>query len=306
MLRRWRHAQPGPVSQGPHQQGRILFQVDTQVLNIAGVHVAAASDPGCVREQNEDFVGVFTPPRDASSPPEILAVLADGMGGHAAGEVASEVAISTIAALFYQPDSSSRTDTLPGETAESARRLYEAFLAADQAIRRASHLSPEQGGMGCTCVAAAISGDELFLAHVGDARAYLIQPVAEAQAGSSQSMGSIRQLTADHSFAAEMVRAGLLAEAEARASPRRHVVTRALGGRLGEPACIPEIQRLHLQAGNIVVLCCDGLWNMVSDDQIAATILQTPLDHACASLIELAKEAGGDDNISLILLQVYP
>jgi serine/threonine protein phosphatase PrpC len=293
MFRRWRFTQQarGPVER-QQAQARVAFQIDAQALAAAGVVVAAASDPGCVREQNEDYLGLYTPP-GMSQDVGLLAVLADGMGGHAAGEVASELAVATIASTFYQADFAGDASIPHNGLSEAARRLYAGFLAADHAIRRAGQRSPHQEGMGCTCIAAVQNGDEITLAHVGDTRAYLIQ---------DDSSDPIRQLTADHSFAAELVRAGVLAEEEARHSPRRHMVTRALGGQLEITACLPDVQAVRLRAGDILLLCCDGLWNMVAPEQIVTAVRDTPLAHACTTLIEQAREAGGEDNISLILL----
>jgi serine/threonine protein phosphatase PrpC len=296
MFRRWRFSQQARVPVERYQpQGRVALQIDTQALAAAGVLVAAASDPGCVREQNEDYLGIFTPPPEVPQEMGLLAVLADGMGGHAAGEVASELAVATIASTFYQPDLAVDGDIPDDGFSESARRLYAGFLAADHAIRCASERSPDQEGMGCTCIAAVQSGNEITLAHVGDTRAYVIQ---------ADSPDPIRQLTADHSFAAELVRAGVLEEEEARHSPRRHMVTRALGGQLDMTACLPDVQAFRLRAGDILLLCCDGLWNMVAPEQIVAAVQDAPLEHACTTLIEQAREAGGEDNISLMLLAV--
>ena len=228
MLRRQQHAQQAQSSlDRPRQQGRMVFQVDTQALNAAGVVVAAASDPGCIRDQNEDYLGIYTAPPDAPAAAGLLAVLADGMGGHAAGEIASEVAVSTIAATFYQADVPQSVDTTGDGTTDAAHRLYAGFLAADHAIRRAGQRSRDQQGMGCTCIAAALWGHEIILSHVGDTRAYLIQPAADARG--QKSLSSIRQFTADHSFAAELVRAGVLTEEEARHSSRRHTVHTRVG-----------------------------------------------------------------------------
>lgn len=282
----------------------MLFDLDTQALATAGITVAAASDRGCVREQNEDFLGLSMPSPEMPQRNGLLVVLADGMGGHAAGEVASELAVATIASTFYQPHLACEADMAADKTPEAARRLYMGFLAADQAIRQASQHDPEQEGMGCTCIAAAVCGNTFTLAHVGDTRAYLIQPTADARDKDDRSLGGIRQLTADHSFAAELVRAGLLAEKEADHSPRRHIVTRALGGQLERAACIPDVQSGRLHPGDILALCCDGLWSLVSAEQIATMVLSGPLESACAALVELARQAGGEDNISLVLLSV--
>jgi serine/threonine protein phosphatase PrpC len=296
MFRRWRFSQQARAPVEHHQpQTRVAFQIDTQALAAAGVQVAAATDPGCVREQNEDYLGLYMLPPAVPQDVGLLAVLADGMGGHAAGEVASELAVATIAATFSQAELADDTGIPDDGVSEASRRLYAGFLAADHAIRRAGQRSPHQEGMGCTCIAAVQRGEEITLAHVGDTRAYLIQ---------ADRADPIRQLTADHSFAAELVRAGVLAEEEARHSPRRHMVTRALGGQLEMTACLPDVQAFRLCAGDILLLCCDGLWNMVAPEQIAAAVQDVPLDHACTTLIEQAREAGGEDNISLILLAV--
>ena len=306
MFRCQRYAQrAGAPLERLSQDARIVFQADAQALERVGVLVAAASDRGCVREQNEDYLGIYAPPSDIPQDVGLLAVLADGMGGHAAGEIASELAVSTIAATFYQTDLASDADTPGDGTIKPDRRLYAAFLAADRAIRRAGKRSPDRVGMGCTCIAAVLSEDEITLAHVGDTRAYLVQPVIGSSGKPDRRWSTIRQLTTDHSLAAELVRVGLLAEGEAQNSPRRHMVTRALGGSPGGPVCAPEIHTLRLRADDILVLCCDGLWSLVSDEQIATAVQEeASLDHACATLVELARQAGGKDNISLMLLAV--
>jgi protein phosphatase len=206
--------------------------------------------------------------------------------------------------MFYQVDLAKDADVPEDETPEAARRLYAGFLAADHTLRRAGQLSPVQEGMGCTCIAAALCGNTVTLAHVGDTRAYLIQPAASLKGEHPESSGGIRQLTDDHSFVAELVRAGVLAEEEARHSPRRNMVTRALGGQLEMTTCIPELHVCHLAAGDILLLCCDGLWNMVSADQMVTAVQDVPLHQGCAALIEQAREAGGEDNISLVLLAI--
>jgi serine/threonine protein phosphatase PrpC len=283
--------------------GRIIFQPNLEIVDPTGPQVAVASDQGCVREQNEDYIGVFAPPQGASEQAGLLAVLADGMGGHAAGEVASELAVSTIAMNFYQPDLPDEEEALKEGPASVAHRLTQAFLAANRAIRQASTASRDQVGMGCTCIAVAVAGREVTLAHVGDTRAYLIHPPISPEASSQHAADIICQLTSDHSLAAEFVRAGVLSEAEARYSSHRHVVTRALGGRDEDGPTEPDLQTWLVQGGETLLLCCDGLWGLVSDQQIAAVVQGAPLAQAASSLIELAKKAGGEDNISVVLLR---
>lgn len=282
---------------------RIAFQADLGRLAPTAPQVAVASDRGSVRELNEDYLGVFSPPPDISEGAELLAVLADGMGGHAAGEIASELAVSTIAATFYQSNLLDGEEAGGEEQNNAARRLTQAFLAAERAILQASAASPDQTGMGCTCIAVAVVGREITLAHIGDTRAYLIQPPISPGTTAQRSVGVIRQLTADHSLAAELVRAGLLTEVEARHSSHRHMVTRALGGHDEGGTVLPDLHTQQMQTGETLLLCCDGLWSLVSDQQIAAMVQSTPLAQAAATLIELAKKAGGEDNISVVLLR---
>jgi serine/threonine protein phosphatase PrpC len=143
MFRRWRFTQQARVPVERHQlQTRVDFQIDTQALSAAGMLVAAATDPGCVREQNEDYLGLYMLPPAAPQDVGLLAVLADGMGGHAAGEVASELAVSTIASTFYQAELADDAGIPDDGLSEASRRLYAGFLAADHAIRRAVQRSP--------------------------------------------------------------------------------------------------------------------------------------------------------------------
>ncbi len=291
-----------PPAPGP-SNARITFRADLRRLAPTTPQVAVASDRGCVRERNEDYLGIFAPPPDDSEEARLLAVLADGMGGHAAGEVASELAVSTIAEMYYRPNLLNDEEAGEETLSNAARRLKQAFLAAECAIRQASGASPELAGMGCTCIAVAVAGREVTLAHVGDTRAYLIQPPFSPGTTPQHSVDMIRQLTSDHSLAAEFIRAGLLTEVEARHSSHRHVVTRALGGLAEEGTSLPDLHTQQMHAGEALLLCCDGLWSLVSDQQIAAVVQSTPLAQAAATLTELAKKAGGEDNISVVLLR---
>jgi serine/threonine protein phosphatase PrpC len=277
----------------------------------ATLHVSAAgcSDTGRVREQNEDAI-VLCEPSDEALLAQLgqLYLLADGAGGHAAGEVASSTAVETISAIYYQqlpmqeveegPFRSS--DVLPQLDASCAdleapiAHLRRAFSAADAQIRKRASLTPAYFGMVTTCIAAVVQGTRLVIAHVGDSRAYLIHP---APAGTAP----ISRLTRDHSMAEELVRAGVISSEKAQVSPSRHILIRALGSN-SQYNTGPDITTCAVQAGDHLLLCCDGLWSMLTDEQIAAVVSRNTPEAACHHLIQMANQAGGEDNISAIIL----
>jgi PPM family protein phosphatase len=233
----------------------------------------AGTDVGRARSGNEDsyFCGRT-----------VLAV-ADGLGGHQGGEVASAAAAEPLAALdgreFADP-------------AEAAEALTAAIREANSAILDQAAGDPGLWGMGTTVTAAALAGERhLQLAHVGDSRAYLLRD------------GSLEQLSTDHTVVAELVRRGRLTPAQAAIHPERSILTRAVGLDPRIPVDTPD--PLELQDGDQVLLCSDGLTEAVDDDQIAQLLSAGPDGNAaCQALIDAANAAGGPDNITVVLLRV--
>ena len=224
------------------------------------------TDVGCIRDHNEDSLAVAPP----------LFVVADGMGGHAAGEVASEIAVNTIAEQApSHPD---------------ANALGDAVRAANLAVLRGMHEGRGREGMGTTCTAAILEGERLVIAQVGDSRAYLLH------------QGKLQQLTRDHSLMADMIEAGQLTPEEARAHPQRSVITRALGS---EPNTQPDLYEINVETGDRLLLCSDGLSSMVRDPEIEATITRVRDPQRCATqLVNQAIAAGGYDNVTVIVADV--
>ncbi|GIW08442.1 MAG: hypothetical protein KatS3mg060_3247 [Dehalococcoidia bacterium] len=237
--------------------------------------VVAKTDPGRSRSHNEDYIGYRVEPLHDGTVRSVF-VVCDGMGGHPHGEVAAEIGVTTILDEAFQITAESPGDLL---------RL--AVIAANSAIIREGKRDPGKRGMGATCVAALLADGTVTIAHAGDCRAYLVGE------------GSIRRLTNDHSWVGEQVRAGLLSERQAHESPYRSVVTRALGL---DPALEPEVREYPLGDGDVLVLCSDGLWDVVDDETIRETIADSPsLTEAADRLIALANARGGPDNISVLL-----
>lgn len=239
--------------------------------------VRAATDVGLKRPHNEDSFGVWVPEDPADEPRGALLVVADGMGGALAGEVASRLAVDC---LIRRHRESCDLDPL-----ECLRRSIE---AANRTIHEQSQVDPEMRGMGTTCTAVVVREGEMFLAHVGDSRAYVVR------------RGGIRQLTGDHSLVAELVSRRYLTPEQARVDPRRNVVTRSVGVRDSVDVDVARLDE-RLQPDDTLVLCTDGLHGPVEDSEIAMLAAQPDLDRACRDLIELARERGGPDNITVVL-----
>jgi serine/threonine protein phosphatase PrpC len=239
------------------------------------MRTAARTDRGQVRPSNEDFV--FTDPQAG------VLIIADGMGGHAAGEVASELATRTIAVALAEamPESGA-----PGK--DLGELLRNAIGRADAAIRARTARDRDLSGMGCTVVAAVCGRDAITIAHVGDSRAYLINGQG------------VQQLTEDHSVVAQMLNSGFLTPSDARKHHLRNVITRSLGY---EGSSQPDIQQVEWHSGDILLLCTDGLSNVVEDVEIAAIVAshREDLEDAARDLIDAANARGGPDNISVIL-----
>lgn len=248
---------------------------------------AARSDPGRVRENNEDSF------RDA---PEInVFVLSDGMGGHASGEMASRIAVDAVVgfcrAAESHPSILPEVERISGSS-EMSNRLAAAIRRANSAVREAARQNPQCAGMGATLVAAQFDRGRMCLAHVGDSRAYRFRS------------GRLEQLTQDHSFVAEQVRRGMMTQGEAERSQLQNVLLRALGP---EEELEVSVDEELLLEGDVILLCSDGLNREVSDAQIAA-ILERAEDAQTAAdrLIDAANRAGGADNITVIVLRPVP
>ena len=244
---------------------------------------AGKTDVGRKREHNEDAFlinakhGLFT--------------IADGMGGHAAGEVASRIAVDVINE-FIEISGDDSDITWPFEFDDGAsmeeNRIFTAIKLANMKIFEVIQERKELEGMGTTLVTLLINGDSAFIGHVGDSRAYRVRE------------GELEQLTSDHSWVNEQMKLGVLTKAEAANHPFRNVVTRALGGRDPIKA---DLTCEKMQSGDVILLCSDGLNSMLSDEQIRDTFVEAgdDLDAGCQALIDAANAAGGDDNISVVL-----
>jgi serine/threonine protein phosphatase PrpC len=246
------------------------------VLDDGGLYrlvVAGMSDVGCVRSNNEDSFGVFA----AETPRKgCLMVLADGMGGAAAGEVASRLAVDAVTAHYL-------ADRRRHRAQESMRT---AIQEANRSVHERSLSGSGTGGMGTTCTAAGISGNSLVVGHVGDSRAYIVRP------------RSIEQITADHTLAAELRDAGRSGTAVPQSA--HHVLTRCLGSQADVQVDVTG-RVVRLDAGDAVVLCSDGLPAVVEDDEICQIVSSKPPRDACRGLVELARSRGGPDNVTVLV-----
>lgn len=251
------------------------------------IDFGARTDVGCVRELNEDNLRVI--------PEMSLFILSDGIGGAAHGEVASELAVTTIEEhcrkAANDPSLPYEGDFRPDLT-ERTNRLASALRLANHAIYQAASNDPNMRGMGATIVAIWLDGEGLSLAHVGDSRAYRLR------------QNTMEQLTRDHSLVAEQVRLGILTPEQAEHSEYQTMLIRALGAADTVEVDVDE----HVMVdGDAYLLCSDGLSRMIPDDKIAETVLSTKkAQKATDQLIELAKEAGGLDNVTAILVRCQP
>jgi protein phosphatase len=248
----------------------------------SSLHIVGAmrTDPGLVRTLNEDSVVWVTPPEHEESRGRgSLALVADGMGGHAAGEVASALAADVIRRLYYDIDG-----PVP-------QVLANAFTTANRAILEYAAEHPECKGMGTTCTVLVFQDGKAWLAHIGDSRAYLLRE------------GTLTQLSQDQTLVAKLVKEGTLSQEEADHSPMHNVILQALGT---SPNFKPVIgaRGLPLQIGDVFILCSDGVCGLVPDAKIAEIAARLPPQEACHALIEAALAAGGHDNASLGVFSV--
>ncbi|MDH4036829.1 MAG: Stp1/IreP family PP2C-type Ser/Thr phosphatase [Candidatus Krumholzibacteria bacterium] len=242
---------------------------------------ASLSDRGKVRLNNEDACGHIVP----ATPAELaergaVFVVADGMGGHRGGEIASRIAVRTILA-FYAAD---------GEQNRSQALAF-AFREANKTIIEESVADSALFGMGTTCTALALHDGQAYFAHVGDSRGYMLRA------------GVIQQITNDHSIVGEMVRSGIITDEDARHHPKRNVITRSLGAQEDTAADVPT-SPLAIQRGDVFMLCSDGLTTYLSDQDIATILSENEPDEACRKMVAMANAAGGRDNITVQVVVV--
>jgi PPM family protein phosphatase len=247
---------------------------------------AGATDVGRVRDHNEDAFAVL---------PELnLVMVCDGMGGHAAGEVASELAVETITSIFKEHDLSLFIDEAfpyPEEITAEGKLLVGAIAIANQRIIDRAKSSPNQTGMGTTVIACHFRDGIVSICHVGDSRAYLIRN------------GNIKRVTIDHSWVSEVMEKHNLTEEESENLVNRNVITRALGTRT---TIRTDVSQIRFQTGDLFLLCSDGLTGMVSDSEIlkAVNAMEGNLEGLTQDLIAKANAAGGGDNITVCVAKV--
>jgi protein phosphatase len=264
-------------------------------LESAQYPVFAATDPGMVGKNNEDNFAVSAYQISESDPtPSIVAIIADGVGGHQAGEIASSLAVEMISHTIAKSDASQPLAT-----------MEEAFFQANQAIYSQATINPSNAGMSTTAACAWVIGDRLYLASVGDSRVYLKRD------------DRLIQLTTDHTWVQEAMESGILTPDQAQSHPNAHLIRRYLGSK--QPA-ISDFririkpgesdkqavanQGMKLQPGDFLLICSDGLTDLVSDDEINAALGQQPLPEILHGLIEDANGKGGHDNITVIGIQI--
>ena len=240
---------------------------------------AAKTDTGLVRSHNEDAI--------TFSAEHGFAILADGMGGYSAGEVASGIATLEIEESLETALQSTRS----GWNKETGQLLRDAILHANIAIIEAARREPRYSGMGTTIVTALFHHDKLTVAHIGDSRAYRFRA------------GQLEAITRDHSVLQEQIDAGLISVEDARFAQNRNLLTRAMG--IEEDVEV-EVHEHDTQAGDVYLLCSDGLFDMVPDEEIATILARDgqDLDAASEALVAEANQMGGRDNISVVLVQV--
>jgi PPM family protein phosphatase len=247
----------------------------------AGIEVSSQSDIGCQRQNNEDSFGYWEPEDDQQFLRKgRLAVVADGMGGYEGGQEASRLAVETLVAVYRD---------FGGDDPQQA--LVVALQAAHEQVRQYSFAHPELRGMGTTCTAAAIVHYALYYVHVGDTRLYLIRD------------DQITRVTRDHSYVGRLVESGMISQEEAENHPQRNILTAALGTNpdlIMDSPGHPE----PLRPEDVLLICSDGLWGQVRDSEILDAVENKSAAQAGRELIELARERGGPDNITVEILRL--
>jgi serine/threonine protein phosphatase PrpC len=266
-----------------------------KLVERAHLHLAADSHPGMSGKNNEDRYAISAYEIEGSPPVQsVLAIVSDGIGGHRAGEVAAEIAVETISQVVAASDGRQPNHTLD-----------EAISQASEKIFQQAEKQSDQKGMGATCACCWVIGDRLYTANVGDSRIYLLHN------------GDIRQISTDHTWIQEALDHGALSPDQARGHPNAHVIRRYLGSRQPVEADhrlrlnphetdsqSQANQGLQLLPGDLLLLCSDGLTDLVEPDEILGIIKNHAQDQAIRVLINLANQRGGHDNITIVTMQV--
>ena len=247
------------------------------------LEIVTRTDPGMVRSHNEDSV--------FANPALGVVVLADGMGGYNAGEVASGMTTTLLASELARAFAEKPPYAKDAAGSWAAAALQTEVLKTNGAIYHAAQSQPQYAGMGTTLVSAVFHDNRMTVAHIGDSRMYRLRGE------------TFSQVTKDHSLLQEQIESGLITPEQARASQNKNLVTRALGI---DPIVEPEIHEYDVEAGDIYLLCSDGLNDMVPDDEIGMTLqmLAANLELCAMQLVQMANDNGGRDNVSVILVKV--
>ena len=254
------------------------------------LEIASCTDPGMVRSHNEDSI--------ASDPANGLVVLADGMGGYNAGEVASGMATTVITTEIQQLLTKVQPFQIDEETKSpvAGKMIREQVLKANTSIYQAAQSQPQYAGMGTTLVVCLYYDNRMLVAHLGDSRLYMLRE------------GIFSQVTRDHSLLQEQIDSGIITAEQAKHAQHKNLVTKALGI---DPTVEPEVRDYSTKPGDVYLLCSDGLCDMVDDDDMGMTLqaLGGNLKLAAQQLVQMANDNGGKDNVSVILVRVlkdYP
>ena len=242
----------------------------------AGVEVSSLTDVGCQRENNEDSLAYWEAADEATfAHLGRLAVVADGMGGCEGGQFASRIAVESVEEIY-----SKSAEPNPQQ------RLLQGFREAHARIQQRARENPSLHGMGTTMTAFALVGSRLYYAHIGDSRLYLLRA------------GKLRVITRDHSLVSRLVETGIIRAEDADNHPQKHVLTAAVGiAEEIEPDFSPE--PVALEKSDVLLLCTDGLWGHVSEPELQQALASEAPSDACRALVQLAKDHGGPDNITL-------
>ena len=244
------------------------------------IKAVVLSDVGCVRQNNEDSARFMKPSNDLSRK-GVLVIVADGMGGHAAGEIASQIAVETISEIYFKTEN------------ETLNCLSKAFQLANQKIYAASQSKSSQRGMGTTCTTVVIQQQKIYFGQVGDSRFYHLHE------------GKLYQVSTDQTMVQQLVQQGKITPEEVKNHPDRNVLTNAMGTK---PSIEIDVQQstLNFEANDRLMLCSDGLYEYLKENEIAEYLTFPTIREAAQAMIDTAKYRGGHDNITVIVMEQVP